>query len=75
MLEFKGKKLQKLIKAAEKELAKAVTAVLNVRLIRKLCDQCKQSFQPPPQLLQKLGIPAGRVQVLYQEYKPPPEPP
>ena len=54
------------------ELAKAVTAVLNVRLLRRLCDQCKQSFQPPPQLLQKLGIPAGRVQVLYQEYKPPP---
>ncbi|MDA1049987.1 MAG: ATPase, T2SS/T4P/T4SS family [Planctomycetota bacterium] len=54
------------------ELAKAVTAVLNVRLIRRLCDQCKQPFQPPPQLLQKLGIPAGRVQVLYQEYKPPP---
>jgi type II secretory ATPase GspE/PulE/Tfp pilus assembly ATPase PilB-like protein len=54
------------------ELAKAVTVVLNVRLIRKLCDQCKQAFQPPPQLLQKLGIPAGRVQVLYQEYQPPP---
>jgi type II secretory ATPase GspE/PulE/Tfp pilus assembly ATPase PilB-like protein len=54
------------------ELAKSVTAVLNVRLIRRLCDQCKQSFQPPPQLLQKLGIPAGRVQVLFQEYKPPP---
>ncbi|MEO8493750.1 MAG: ATPase, T2SS/T4P/T4SS family [Planctomycetota bacterium] len=54
------------------ELAKAVKLVLNVRLIRKLCDQCKQSFQPPPQLLQKLGIPAGRVQVLFQEYKPPP---
>ena len=54
------------------QLAKAVTTVLNVRLVRRLCDQCKQPFQPPPQLLQKLGIPAGRVQVLYQEYKPPP---
>jgi len=54
------------------ELAKAVTAVLNVRLLRRLCDQCKQPFEPPPQLLQRLGIPAGRVQILYQEYKPPP---
>lgn len=54
------------------ELTKCVTGVLNVRLIRRLCDRCKQAFQPPPQLLQKLGIPAGRVQVLYQEYKPPP---
>jgi type II secretory ATPase GspE/PulE/Tfp pilus assembly ATPase PilB-like protein len=57
------------------ELAKALTAVLNVRLARRLCDQCKQPFQPPPQLLQRLGIPAGRVQVLYQEYRPPAEPP
>ncbi|MBP88013.1 MAG: general secretion pathway protein GspE [Planctomycetaceae bacterium] len=57
------------------ELAKALTGVLNVRLARRLCDQCKQPFQPPPQLLQRLGIPAGRVQVLYQEYKPPAEPP
>jgi type II secretory ATPase GspE/PulE/Tfp pilus assembly ATPase PilB-like protein len=46
--------------------------VLNQRLIRKLCDECKQAFPPPPQLLQKLGIPAGRVQVLYREYQPPP---
>ena len=52
------------------EFAKALTGVLNVRLARRLCDQCKQPFQPPPQLLQRLGIPAGRVQVLYQEYKP-----
>lgn len=59
-------------KAPLPELAKALTGVLNVRLARRLCDKCKQPFQPPPQLLQRLGIPAGRVQVLYQEYKPPP---
>ena len=57
------------------EFAKALTGILNMRLIRKLCDQCKQPFQPPPQLLQRLGIPPGRMQLLYQEYKPPPEPP
>lgn len=56
------------------EVAKAVTMVLNQRLIRKLCD-CKQPFQPPPQLLQKLGIPPGRVQVLFREYQPPPPDP
>jgi type II secretory ATPase GspE/PulE/Tfp pilus assembly ATPase PilB-like protein len=59
-------------KAPPADVGKALTAVLNVRLLRKLCDQCKQPFQPAPQLLQRLGIPAGRVQVLYQEFKPPP---
>lgn len=56
------------------EYAKAVTMVLNQRLVRKLCD-CKQPFQPPPQMLQRLGIPPGRVQVLYREWQPPPPPP
>lgn len=56
------------------EFAKAVTMVINQRLIRKLCD-CKQPFEPPPQLLQKLGIPPGRVQQLYREWQPPPPPP
>jgi type II secretory ATPase GspE/PulE/Tfp pilus assembly ATPase PilB-like protein len=45
---------------------------INLRLIRRLCPDCRQPFQPAPQLLQKLGIPAGRVSVLYQPYIPPP---
>jgi type II secretory ATPase GspE/PulE/Tfp pilus assembly ATPase PilB-like protein len=63
-----------LLKAAPKEFAKAVRAVLCVRLIRKLNDTCKQPYTPPPQLLAKLGIPAGRVKVLYKEWTPPPPP-
>lgn len=55
-----------------KEFAKTTCGVLNQRLIRRLCLQCRQPFQPKPQLLQKLGIPAGRVQVLYQPTIPPP---
>ena len=55
-----------------KDLVKLLTGVLNQRLIRKLCDRCKQPFQPTPQLLQKLGIPAGRVQKLFQPTIPPP---
>ncbi|MBM4002502.1 MAG: hypothetical protein FJ295_04330 [Planctomycetes bacterium] len=54
--------------------AQAVTLVLNQRLIRKLCD-CKQAVPAPPQLLQQLGIPPGRVQVLYREWQPPPPDP
>jgi len=57
---------------AAAEFAKAVTVVLNSRLVRKLCEKCKQAYQPAPQLLQKLGIPSGRVQNLYKEFTPPP---
>lgn len=55
-----------------KELSKITNGVLNQRLIRRLCTECRQPFQPTPQLLQKLGIPPGRVQVLYQPTIPPP---
>lgn len=54
-----------------KEIARAVTMVLNARLIRKLCDKCKQAYDPEPQLLQKLNL-QGRVQHLYREFTPPP---
>jgi type II secretory ATPase GspE/PulE/Tfp pilus assembly ATPase PilB-like protein len=49
-----------------------VTAVLNQRLVRLLCETCRQAYEPPAQLLQKLGIPEGRVEVLFREYQPPP---
>ncbi len=52
--------------------AESVTAVLHERLIRKLCDQCRQPYDPAPQMLAKLGIPPGRVQHFYDEWQPPP---
>jgi type II secretory ATPase GspE/PulE/Tfp pilus assembly ATPase PilB-like protein len=55
-----------------KGLLGTIQGVLNQRLVRKLCDQCRQAFQPSPQLLQKLGIPAGKIGQLYQPYVPPP---
>jgi type II secretory ATPase GspE/PulE/Tfp pilus assembly ATPase PilB-like protein len=50
-----------------------VKAVLNVRLVRRLCDTCKVGYVPPPQLVKQLGIPAGRVHELFREWKPNPE--
>lgn len=55
-----------------KDIVNLLSGVLNQRLLRRLCDKCKQPFQPTPQLLQKLGIPAGRVQKLFQPTIPPP---
>ena len=59
-------------KTEAKEIVKLLSGVLNQRLVRRLCEKCKQPFQPTPQLLQKLGIPAGRVQKLFQPTIPPP---
>ncbi len=65
-------KLLSTYKTEAKEIVKLLSGVLNQRLVRSLCDKCKQPFQPTPQLLQKLGIPAGRVQKLFQPTIPPP---
>ena len=54
------------------KFATIVTAVLNQRLVRLLCETCRQAYEPPEQLLQKLGIPKGRVEVLFREFQPPP---
>jgi type II secretory ATPase GspE/PulE/Tfp pilus assembly ATPase PilB-like protein len=51
-------------------LSNSLRGVLYTRLIRRLCETCKQAVQPSAELLQRLGIPAGRVQVLYQEKQP-----
>ena len=47
------------------------SGVINQRSVHRLCLDCRQPFQPSPQLLQKLGIPQGRVQVLCQPFIPP----
>lgn len=54
----------------QKDFAALVTAVMNTRLIRKLCDACKVGYAPGPDMLQKLGIPAGKVETLYRVPKP-----
>jgi len=58
--------------AESKRLAKILSGAINERLVRRLCGKCKQAFPPSPQLLQKLGIPPGRVSALYQPFVPPP---
>lgn len=46
---------------------KEVHAVLCQRLIRRLCPHCKEGYTPSPQLVQQLGLPAGR----HTLYRPP----
>jgi type II secretory ATPase GspE/PulE/Tfp pilus assembly ATPase PilB-like protein len=52
-----------------------VTMVLGQRLVRKLCESCKEAYNPPAQVLKQLGIPAGRVQAFYRPRQPNPEDP
>lgn len=65
-------KMMATYKEQAREIVKVTCGVINQRLIRRLCLECRQPFKPNPQMLAKLGIPAGRVQVLYQPFIPPP---
>jgi type II secretory ATPase GspE/PulE/Tfp pilus assembly ATPase PilB-like protein len=58
------------LKVPPQEFAGAVVGVLNQRLIRKLCEYCKEAYAPPPQVLQQLGIPEGRIQAFYRPRQP-----
>jgi len=54
------------MKVPPAEFAENVTAVLGQRLIRNLCEHCREAYVPTPQVLQQLGIPQGRVDMLYR---------
>jgi len=45
----------------------AVTAVLGQRLARKLCEECKEAYPPPSDLLERLGVKPGAVKQIYRE--------
>jgi type II secretory ATPase GspE/PulE/Tfp pilus assembly ATPase PilB-like protein len=51
---------------APAEFGRVVKAIVCQRLVRKLCEHCKEAYIPSPQLLQQLGIPQGRVEVLFR---------
>ena len=47
-------------------LAQTLVGVLNQRLVRKLCSECRQAYQPNPELLKKLNMPADKIKLLYR---------
>lgn len=48
-------------------VATSLVGVLAQRLVRTLCTACKTPVQAPPQLLDRLGVPAGKRGSLFQE--------
>ncbi len=51
----------------DRELAGGtLLGISNQRLVRKLCEECKQAYQPNPDLLRKFNLPANKIKVLYR---------
>lgn len=51
--------------------ARALRGVVNQRLVRILCKECREAFRPDPATLKKLNIPADKIENFY---RPPTEP-
>ncbi len=60
--------IQTFMKAAgsPKDVADALTGVVAVRLIRKLCENCKVEYTPQPEMLKKLGTTPERTKSLFK---------
>ncbi len=52
-----------------KLVAEALLGISSQRLLRKLCDVCKQAYEPNKELLRKFNIPAEKAKVLYRAGK------
>jgi type IV pilus assembly protein PilB len=37
-------------------ISSSITLITAQRLLRKLCDECKQPYEPPPGMLERLGV-------------------
>ncbi len=49
-----------------KQATKGLRAVTNQRLLRTLCPNCRQAYQPSPEQLKKLNLPSDRAKQLYR---------
>lgn len=64
--------VQKLIQWLGKDnVIKGLRGIVMQKLIRRLCEDCKQAFRPNPQLLKRLNLPP-ETSVLYRAPTPPP---
>ena len=47
-------------------VAETLVGILNQRLVRTLCNDCRQAYQPNPALFKKFNIPANEVRTFYR---------
>ena len=50
-------------------VAETLVGISAQRLLRKLCERCKQGYEPNRELLRKFNIPAEKAKVLYRAGK------
>lgn len=62
------------LKIPPQQFLSKLNCVISQRLIRKLCPDCKEPYQPAPQLLQQLGLRPDQVKEFYRTRTPLPEP-
>lgn len=46
---------------------KHLKGAISHRLVRTLCTNCRVPYQPPPEMLKKMGLPADRVKQLFKK--------
>lgn len=51
-------------------VASSVGAVMNQRLVRKLCENCRKAYRPDPGLLKKANLPTGENRPFYRPPNP-----
>lgn len=49
-------------------LAQQLHVVICMRIVRKLCRECRVAYTPHPKLLQQLAIPPGRIRQFYKPF-------
>jgi len=49
-----------------REATSGLRMVSNQRLLRKLCTNCRQAYQPTPDQLRRLNLPSSKVKELYK---------
>jgi type II secretory ATPase GspE/PulE/Tfp pilus assembly ATPase PilB-like protein len=53
-------------KAPVPEFRDEVSVVVSQRLVRKLCDKCKEPYAPSADVLKQLGLPPDKVKAFYR---------
>ena len=48
-------------------ISSSIVGIIGQRLVKRLCDRCKQAYVPEPALLKELGLPAGVNFKFYEE--------
>ena len=46
--------------------SRALIGVINQRLVRLLCEECREAFRPDPATLKKLNLPADKIERFYR---------